>query len=47
LKANISGRFQAKNRENPRKTGKIGKNPRKTCGNQAFPIDFAYLEAAL
>jgi hypothetical protein len=39
--------FLGKNQENPRKIGKISKNPRKTCGNRAFPIDFAYLKAAL
>jgi hypothetical protein len=50
LKAVIIGVDESdgiKNQENRPKIGKIGRKTQETCGKQAFPIDFAHLEAAL
>jgi hypothetical protein len=44
--AKIAG-WRRWNRQKPAKIAYFRRKPKETCGNRAFPIDFAYLKAAL
>jgi hypothetical protein len=46
-KARNLGHFPVQDLKKPENMANIGQIPKKTCGNRAFLLDFARLEAAL